>query len=155
MSDLLVRLYDLPPAASDGLAEQGIRIRHAMPYEKESVVSWVRTTFSARWAGECDVAFARQPVSCFLAIRERGVIGFACYESTARGFFGPIGVAPDRRTTGIGRALLLACLHAMREMGYAYAIIGGGSGALPFYAKVAGATEIPGSHPGLYVDMLR
>ncbi len=50
---------------------------------------------------------------------------------------------------GVGAALTLAVLAAMREDGYAYAIIGG-AGPADFYARVAGAIEIPGSTPGVY-----
>jgi hypothetical protein len=45
--------------------------------------------------------------------------------------------------------LTLAALAAMRASGYAYAIIGG-VGPSAFYAKVAGATPIEGSTPGIY-----
>ena len=42
----------------------------------------------------------------------------------------------------------------MREMGYAYAIIGG-VGPAEFYAKVCGATVIEGSDPGVYGHLYR
>jgi predicted N-acetyltransferase YhbS len=49
----------------------------------------------------------------------------------------------------VGRALLLACLHAMRERGYAYAVIGG-VGPAEYYRRAVGATAIEGSTPGIY-----
>ena len=82
------------------------------------------------------------------------VIGFACFDATCRGFFGPIGVADEARRRGVGRALLLATLHAMSAAGYAYAIIGGAGEPL-FFAKTVGAVEIPDSTPGIYRDRLR
>jgi hypothetical protein len=42
----------------------------------------------------------------------------------------------------------------MSAMGYAYAIVGG-AGDVGFYARTAGATEIPGSTPGIYRDRLK
>ena len=54
------------------------------------------------------------------------MLGFACYDTTHKNFFGPTGVDAAKRGQGIGTALLLATLHAMREAGYMYAIIGGG-----------------------------
>jgi hypothetical protein len=42
----------------------------------------------------------------------------------------------------------------MRELGYAYAIIGA-PGPTDFYAKVAGATIIEGSDPGVYGQLYR
>ena len=74
--------------------------------------------------------------------------------STARGFFGPLGVAEAWRTKGVGAALLLQCLHAIRAHGYAYAIIGG-VGPKAFYEKVVPVMEIPGSSPGIYQGLLR
>ena len=59
----------------------------------------------------------------------------------------------NRRPQGIGKALLLSCLHAMREMGYAYAIIGS-IGPQKYYEKCVGAMLIPDSTPGIYKDYL-
>ena len=154
--DRLVRLYDLPgvTACLDTLARQGISVRTARAYEKTPVVSWVRACFNQCWADECAVAFSNHPVSCFIATGKQTIIGFACYESTCKNFFGPIGVAATARRRGIGRALLLSCLHAMAVSGYAYAVIGGGDHASQFYARTVDAIEIKGSDPGIYRDRL-
>jgi hypothetical protein len=42
----------------------------------------------------------------------------------------------------------------MRTMGYAYAVAGA-VGAPEFFRRVAGATEIEGSTPGIYRGMLK
>jgi GNAT superfamily N-acetyltransferase len=156
MADMLVKLYDLPDVRShvERLKEQGVVIRRAMPYEKLPVVDWVRRNFGAGWAGECDVAFSNLPVSCFMATAGGEITGFACYESTCRDYFGPMGVLEGKRGLGIGKALFLSCLHAMAAIGYAYAIIGG-AGPKEFYSKAAGAAIIEGSTPGIYRDQLK
>jgi GNAT superfamily N-acetyltransferase len=165
MADLLVRLYDLPPLAPhiEALSAAGVTVRRALPAERHLVVDWVRGHVvgagSAGWADECDVAFARQPLACFLAVEgappaPQALIGFACYEATCRNFFGPAAVKPDRRRRGVGRALLLAALHAMRAEGYAYAIIGWADN-IDFYRRAVGATVIEGSAPGIYPPPLR
>ena len=59
------------------------------------------------------------------------------------------GPPEQRRGRGVGKALLLAALHAMRAEGYAYAIIGWAS-SIDFYRKAVGATVIEGSKPGIY-----
>jgi hypothetical protein len=128
-------------------------IRAAMPYEKHRVTEWVRNTFSRAWESECDVSFSNHPVSCFIATQAGRIVGFACYDSTCRNFFGPSGVAQSKRGLGIGKALLLSCLHAMRANGFAYAIIGG-VGPAEFYSKASGAITIEGSSPGIYRDRL-
>jgi predicted N-acetyltransferase YhbS len=153
--DMLVKLYDLPPASSAmaQLREQGIAIRRALAPEKHKVVAWVRENFSQGWASETEVAFARQPVSCFIAVKGGSVVGFACHDATCRNFFGPTGVAPEARKGGVGTGLLFACLEAMREQGYGYAIIGG-VGPAAYYARTAGAVLIEGSEPGIYRGLL-
>lgn len=156
MKDMLVKLYELPPLTPviETLEEQGIIIRRGLPPEKHHVLQWVSAYFNEYWRSECDVAFARQPVSCFLAIEDGQLLGFGCYDATARGFFGPTGVQESQRGRGIGRGLLLACLHDMALQGYGYGIIGG-VGPEEFYARVVGATVIPDSTPGIYGGMLR
>lgn len=153
--DMLVKLYDLPPSHDmvGRLAADGISIRRALPPEKHTVLAWVRGNFSEAWASETDVAFARQPVSCFIAIQDKRLLGFACHDATCRNFFGPTGVDPGARGKGIGAALLLACLEAMRGQGFGYAIIGG-VGPADFYANTVGAVPIEGSRPGVYRGLL-
>ena len=135
------------------LEAAGIRIRSAMAYEKHQVIDWVRHQFGPGWASECDVAFANRPISCHIATDGGMILGFACYDSTQRGMFGPIGVADGSRGRGVGGALLLASLHAMANVGYAYAVVGG-VGSSGFYERVAGATIIADSEPGIYGDRL-
>ena len=156
MSDMLVKLYDLPSLAHfiEPLKNNGIFIRRAMAYEKQIVVQWVHNEFGTGWASECDIAFSNQPISCYIATKEGIIIGFACYDSTSKDFFGPTGVTEMARGQGVGKALLLVCLHAMRENGYAYAIIGA-AGPAKFYTDTVGAMEIKGSIPGIYKDRLK
>lgn len=165
MADYLVRLYDLPPLTPvlKQLEEEQITIRPALTPEKHIVLNWVKTHFSEHWASECEAGLARHPVSCIIATKTRKVnegkeksemIGFACYDATMKGFFGPTGVHPDARGKGVGKALLLACMHGLKAEGYGYGIIGG-AGPVEFYKKAVGAIEIPGSTPGIYKGMLR
>lgn len=153
--DMLVRLYALPDRhrAIAAAAAMGVSIRRPETWERAHVVDWVRATFSAGWAAECEVAFHARPVSCFIAIRQARIAGFACHDCTRPDFFGPAGVGPDQRGMGIGTALTLAALGAMADAGYAYAIIGG-VGPEAFYAHVAGAVAIEGSTPGIYAARL-
>jgi hypothetical protein len=177
--DLLVRLYALPPLAPrlDALAPAGVTVRRALASERHVVVAFAEKHGSPGWASECEVAFARRPIGCFVAVEAttgsaaaaaRGVVapgggypsapetlvGFACIEATAPGFFGPQAVRDDRRGRGVGAALLLSALHALGAEGHAYAIVGWAS-ELEFYRKVAGAVPIAGSEPGLYRAPLR
>jgi GNAT superfamily N-acetyltransferase len=165
MPDMLVKLYTLPAAAPilDRLSTAGIVVRRAAPWEKHSIADWVRVHFGAGWANGSEVALEQRPVTCYIAAekdpaytssadpydlpRER-LLGFGCYDVASRGVFGPTGVREDYRGRGIGKGLLLACLHAMFAEGYAYAIIGQ-VGPVEFYANAVGATVIEGSEPGI------
>jgi GNAT superfamily N-acetyltransferase len=149
MTDMLVRLYALADARTTS-----VTVRRALAAERRAVIAWVEARFGAGWAGECEAAFAATPTRCLLAIDGSAIAGFAVWDVTARGLFGPIGVAEGARGSGVGAALLHAALAAMRAEGYAYAIIGN-AGAPGFFARVAGATPIPDSVPGLYAGQLR
>jgi len=153
MSDLLVKLYELPSAepALLHLASRSIVIRAALPHERSKVTSWIASRFGQGWSDECEAAFSRQPVSCHLALENGILLGFACHDITARGFFGPYGVEENRRQEGIGKALLLTSLHALKAIGHAYAIIGW-AGPVEHYRRTVGAIEIPESTPGIYRD---
>jgi GNAT superfamily N-acetyltransferase len=159
--DMLVKLYTLKEsdlrARLARLSERGVAVRRAMAYEKHTMVSFVRDHFTARfggWPSECEVAFSRVPASCLIATEQRRMVGFACYDSTFKGFFGPAGVLESFRGQGVGSALLLAALFAMKAEGYAYAIIGGTNQQAGFYERVVGASGIAGSDPGAYPPML-
>ncbi len=153
--DMLVKLYALPDSrpAYDRLQQAGIVMRRALAPEKHKVTAWVRQIFSEAWASEAEVAFSRQPVSCFIAIQQKKIVGFACHDATCPNFFGPTGIEPNARKNGIGKALLFACLEDMKQQGFGYAIIGG-VGPAEFYVKAVGAVAIEGSEPGIYRGLL-
>ena len=151
MADMLVRLYDLPPGRP---TPPDLAVRRALAPERCLVIDWIATRFGTGWAGECAAAFAATPTRLLLAVRHGALLGFAAWDVTARGFFGPTGVDPSAQGTGIGAALLRGVLGQMRAEGYGYAIIGS-AGAPEFFARVAGATVIPGSSPGIYEGILR
>ena len=94
MTDMLVKLYEIPDVAPllRKLRGEGIAVHRARAHEKHPVVEWVRGTFGTGWAGECDVSFGNLPISCCIATQAAELIGFACYDASHRGFFGPLGV---------------------------------------------------------------
>jgi GNAT superfamily N-acetyltransferase len=152
MLDLLVRLYELPEKTKS--TGNGITIRRAFAAEKTIVSEFARQHFTAGWASECEIAFARIPIACFIAVERDTVAGFACYDVAARGLFGPIGVAEKQRSHGLGSELLLAALRDMSAQGYAYAIIGRVPDA-EFYRRNLNVIEIPESDPGFYRGLLK
>src|ERR1700752_1712627 len=120
MPDLLANLLKLPPLQplTDELESADINIRRAQPFELTAVRAFIEQNFSIAWADEISVGFASKPVTVYIATRESRVIGFAGYECTRKAFFGPTGVAQSERGSGIGKALLIAALWGLRELGY-------------------------------------
>lgn len=154
MTDLLVRLYDLPAVPPRPiLAERGIVIRRAMAAERHIVLAWVAEQFGAAWRSEAARAFTRPITTLWIAVQDDAVIGFAAYDCSMRGFFGPTGVDSGARGLGVGEALLFATLRDMRAMEYGYAIIGG-VGPEEFYRRWLDVSVIPGSEHGIYRAML-
>ena len=155
MSDLLVRLYDLPVfKAEEKVRDAGIVVRRGMSFERQFILDWIEKHFFGPWVSEAALALSQQPTTVYVAVKDGVLLGFACYDTSAKGFFGPTGVDEAARGQGIGEALLIATLKGMREAGYAYAVIGD-PGPVAFYQKRLDALEIPKSKPGIYAGMLR
>ncbi len=82
------------------------------------IVDEIRNNFNGAWASEAEVALSNHPMSCFVAIKDKQFLGFACYDATALGFIGPIVVKEQYRGQDIGTALLKASLLDMKNKGY-------------------------------------
>lgn len=166
MVDMLVRLFSLPEADSilEKLKSARIVIRRAHPAESGIIVSWILENFHEKWAVECQAALEHRPTTCFIAtelqqkpeqnddpynLQSELLVGFACYDIVAKGMFGPEAVHPNFQGRGIGKALLLACMHAMADEGYAYAVIAW-AGPIQFYKQCVGASIIEDSEPGIF-----
>lgn len=144
MSDMLVRLFDLSESECCALEEtlrgKGIYLKRAMIPDTGRICTFVREHFGEGWSHEAAAGIMRN--GCWIAVKDKKVVGFACFDATMLDFFGPIGVLEEMRGNDIGKALLLKCLLSMREKGYAYAVIGW-VGPAKFYEKCVGAFIIP------------
>jgi len=152
---MLVKLYALPDysALKKKLEDDYIVFRRPLAAEKSITISYVEKNYGTGWASEVEVSFGYQPITSFIAIKENSIIGFACYDAACQNFFGPTAVEEIFRGKGIGKILLIECLNAMRQRGFAYAIIGG-VGPADFYKKTVDAELINGSNPGIYNGIL-
>lgn len=158
MADMLVKLYDIPDKRDieKQLKKEGIVLKRAMTIDKGVILDYIRTEFNdicPTWFYECEKALLREPVSCFIAVKDARVVGFCCYDTTAKAFIGPIGVSEDYRKRGIAGVLLVKTMEAMLFEGYGYAIIGWVS-SVEYYHRAVGAIEIPESDPGIYQRMV-
>ncbi len=148
--DMIASLHDLPEIE----LEAGLRLKRAFCGDKPEILAFVGEHFSPKWIYEAEMALFHR--NCFLVTEGGRILGFACYDASAKGFFGPIGVHPDHRGRGIGKALLLRTLEAMKEDGYAYAIIGWVDGAEHFYRKTVDAEFIKNGTPdrSIYANLV-
>ena len=168
---MLVKLYELPELqpALDALKPVNVSIRPARVGEDHEIETWISRHFESIWSHGIRYAIERSPSSMFIAIEKQPadpnrenlyeqpdeqLIGFACFDVSNKGAFGPIGVQPSHEGHGIGRALLLTALHAMWSENYAYAIIGW-AGPVEWYKRIVNAQVIPNSEPGPYRGNLR
>jgi len=149
--DMIANLTRLPEC----FEVEGVKIKRAYPADKNRVMDFVRERFSENWALEAEYAMMQNPRKCFIAVENKKIIGFACYDTSAKGFFGPIGVAKEQRGRRLGALLTLHTMHAMKADGYGYAIIGW-TGPADFYRKTVGAELIKGGEPenSVYTDMI-
>jgi ribosomal protein S18 acetylase RimI-like enzyme len=156
MADMLIKLYEIETGGSFEAEQKalGIELRKPIGPEKNAIIAWVYDRFGDGWASEVEVALSNQPRTCFVAVKDSKMIGFACYDATALGFFGPMGVAKSHRQKGTGKALLNACLLDMKNKGYGYAVVGGVTDT-DFYKHTVAALEIPDSEPGIYRSRIK
>jgi GNAT superfamily N-acetyltransferase len=161
MTDMLVKLYNVKPdhALIARLEGQQITIKRVLAPDSLRVIRFIETSADTHWPqeskeswmGECAAALANHPPTCFVAVQQHTIIGFACYNATAKGYFGPTGVLREAQGKGVGKALLITSLLAMWDEGYGYAIIGWPArSAMGFYVKTVQAQVIEDSSPGIY-----
>lgn len=138
--DLIVNLdtYKFPDICSD-------KIRKVTHDDRLSLVEFVGKNFSNEWSRTIECAFSQEEPSIYIAMNEEyEMIGFAAFDvyENKKGYFGPMGVVLNKRAKGIGYSLLHHSLAEMKEIGYAYAILGG-AGPIEFYEKACEAVVIP------------
>ena len=146
--DFLVNLYDMGKKdIGDKLKDNGVSVVRVLSPDKEKVLSFMKEHYGDGWYSETANAFTNSPISAYAAVKDHEIVGVSCYDATAKGYFGPIGVKPGLKGAGIGQALLYATLDGMREAGYGYAIIGWMDHALSFYEACLKGSRIPDSEP--------
>lgn len=141
--DMIASLYNLPQVKIN----EKIQIKRAYPSDKDIILDFIKKNFEKNWIYEAEYAIVSDISKCFVAVDNKKIIGFACFDSSAKGFFGPMGVLKKRRGEKIGATLLYKTLLAMKEYGYAYAIIGWVNDAKEFYEKTINAQVIQNSSP--------
>ena len=145
LPDMIVRLESLPDPRpiERRLADEAYAVQRATKGRRPAVAAFIEEHFSERWSLGT-AAFSRRPVSLFVALSGDEIVGFAAYDCSYRGYFGPMGVREDLRGVGLGSALLLRTLQDMADRAHKWAVIGEVD-PVAFYEKVCGAVVIHAS----------
>ncbi len=132
----------------EALDRRGIRPlrEHRTP---ERILAWIDAEFGGTWSSEAAAG------GIWIAEDAAGPVGFAAYDprglrffwlqAWARkpsvGVFGPVGVVPRARGTGLGTTLVRAALFSLAERGYRQALIPAvdDERLAGFYERAAGA----------------
>lgn len=151
MPDIICPLFDLADYRPllDRLTSEGICIRPARPWERADVTSFIHKHFGQGWVDEASLGLNRSPATLLVAVEGKRIVGFAAYEVTAPGFFGPTGVDEKYRGRGIGKALLYESLAGLRGLGYIYGFIGA-PGPIDFYLKAIKGKLLPDDWTTIY-----
>jgi phosphoribosylglycinamide formyltransferase-1 len=131
--ELTERFDDKATADALRLTEaRGFQFLRSGPAD-DRLAAWIDWQFAPSWwsaeARAGDVLYAldaRGEIAGFAAFDVRGLHFPWLREYAGRtdiGVFGPYGVAPAHRKTGLGQALLLGALNALRAKGYVRALI--------------------------------
>jgi mycothiol synthase len=120
------------------LAGQGIAIRPLVAADRAELDTYLSARWSAGWRHEALEALDVDPPTGFLAQRDGQIVGFAVYDVSRPGWFGPTGTDEELRGRGIGAALLRRCLAAWQTAGRERGEICW-TRVWSFYAKVADA----------------
>ncbi|MEO6836650.1 MAG: GNAT family N-acetyltransferase [Candidatus Tumulicola sp.] len=142
--------FSLSPESTRALADcvPGVDIV-AQAHAEDATLAWIDEEFGGAWSSEAHAG------TNALAFRDRSPVGFATFDQQglrfrwlsglARerdvGVFGPFGVAPAERGSGLGHVLLRLALSGLRERGYARALIPavGDDRLSRYYADAVGA----------------
>lgn len=121
------------------LREQGFEIRRAIMGDKDYVLAFLQKHWPA-WIPEVERTLLNYPISLHLAWHKHEVVAFSAYDGNNlnTGWFGPMGTAPEQRSSGLGGILLKRCLADIKAQGHRLAVIPW-IGPYRFYSHYCGA----------------
>jgi len=126
-----------------GQDRSGYEVRRAMPTDEPPLSDLILRHWTRNWLEECRLAFRHDPIKLFVATLGEEIVGFVAHEvNQCLGSYGPTGVAPFHRGTGLGRRLLWASLGELKRLGRPVCEIGW-VGPVAFYHRACGATLGP------------
>ena len=127
-------------AQADPPLPEGVTVRRACPEDRDRTLAAIEGMFSKAWWFETSLAFRAPQPTVHVAERDGVVVGFADYDATNFGLFGPTGVHESLRGRKVGAVLLRRCLRDMQALSYPYALIPTNLERLNFYYRECGAS---------------
>lgn len=119
------------------------KIRMVTTEDAARLILFINKEFGSRWTESIKHELEKSHPSIFIAEGQAGdIVGFSAFDIHKPGYFGPMGVAKNKRAAGIGESLLHICLEAMQKKGYKEIIIDN-AGPIEFYEKACTAKVIP------------
>ena len=82
-NDMITNLYRLPKLKD---RKDTIQIKRAFAGDKGAILNFIKSNFSDSCVYEAEHAIMQEVPKCFSAVEDKKVIGFACYDSSAKGF---------------------------------------------------------------------
>lgn len=140
MSVDLTRPLPVPPEAVRGqeLSRAGVVVRELSRRDEAPLRAWLERTWGPNWTYEGLLALRRRVPTGVVAEQNGRIVGFAVFDSTRPGWFGPMGVEPGLQGGGVGVELCVRAFEAMARKGYTEAQIAW-AGPRCFYARKLGA----------------
>ncbi|MEW6045608.1 MAG: GNAT family N-acetyltransferase [Bacillota bacterium] len=120
------------------LERLGVRVRRLEHTDETAFRAWLEQTWGPNWTYEALLALRRPVPTGFVAEQDGRIVGFAVYDSTRPGWFGPMGVEVAWQGSGVGIELCVQAFEAMAAQGYRAAEIAW-AGPRCFYARKLGA----------------
>ncbi|HBE02808.1 MAG TPA: hypothetical protein DC049_10100 [Spirochaetia bacterium] len=115
MTAKLDRDYSIVDDEIAALAAEGIIIRKALSSDREKLLDWIIDEFGLGWKEATEISFLTEQPTVWICEKNGKISGFANYNSTFPGFFGPTGIGGTERGRGLGRILLLKCLQDLQK----------------------------------------
>ena len=84
--DLIVKLWNLPSKdpVLERLQQQEVSIKRVIAPDRARVLEFVNKHFGAGWMHESEAALSSVPSTCYVAVKDKQFIGFACFEATCK-----------------------------------------------------------------------
>lgn len=133
----------LPAGAAEArraeLARMGVVVRDLTHRDEAALRAWLERTWGPNWTFEGLLALRRRVPTGVVAEQGGRIVGFAVFDTTRPGWFGPMGVEPGLQGSGVGVELCVRALECMARRGYSRAEIAW-AGPRCFYARKVGAS---------------